>query len=230
VNNDKLKLMGYPADGNGTIQPGLAQALKLPTAGIAPSKTSKMELEFNLKSDSAVTAPAATVTPQIDFTDKDTYNNATSVTVYDALGQDVALSYYFQKASNNTWNVFVTANGQAVNTDASGNPVKWKTLEFDTNTGKLTSPSPANALDLTISNTLIITDPTTGAETSRIVVPLATAVDISGATQYDQTFGVTNLTQNGYAAGQLTSIAVEADGIVLARYSNGQSKPAGQVE
>ncbi|MBZ8140147.1 flagellar hook protein FlgE [Rubrivivax gelatinosus] len=230
VNNEKLKLMGYPADGNGTIQPGLAQALKLPTAGIAPSATSKMELEFGLKSDSAVTAPAASVTPQIDFTDKSTYNNATSVTVYDSKGQDVALSYYFQKASNNTWNVFVTANGQPINTDASGKPVKWQTLEFDNNTGKLSSPSPANALDLTISNTLIITDPKTGAETSRIVVPLTTTVDMSGATQYDQPFGVTNLSQNGYAAGQLTSIAVEADGIVLARYSNGQSKPAGQIE
>jgi len=230
VNNEKLKLMGYPADGTGTIQPGLAEPLQLPTAGISPKVTSSMEIEFNLDADSAITAPASTVTPQIDFTDKDTYNNATSVTVYDSKGQDVALSYYYQKASNNTWNVYVTANGQPVNTDSSGNPVKWQTLTFDNTTGKLSSPSPADALDLTIENELIITDPDTGVETSRIVVPLATTVDFSGATQYDQTFGVTNLTQDGYAAGQLTSIAIEADGIVLARYSNGQSKPAGQLE
>jgi len=230
VNNEKLKLMGYPADGTGTIQPGLAEPLQLPTAGISPKVTSSMEIEFNLDADSAITAPASTVTPQIDFTDKDTYNNATSVTIYDSKGQDVALSYYYQKASNNTWNVYVTANGQAVNTDSSGNPVKWQTLTFDNTTGKLSSPSPADALDLTIENELIITDPDTGVETSRIVVPLATTVDFSGATQYDQTFGVTNLTQDGYAAGQLTSIAIEADGIVLARYSNGQSKPAGQLE
>lgn len=230
VNNEKLKLMGYPADGTGTIQPGLAEPLQLPTAGISPKVTSSMEIEFNLDADSAITAPASTVTPQIDFTDKDTYNNATSVTVYDSKGQDVALSYYYQKASNNTWNVYVTANGQPVNTDSSGNPVKWQTLTFDNTTGKLSSPSPADALDLTIENELIITDPDTGVETSRIVVPLATTVDFSGATQYDQSFGVTNLTQDGYAAGQLTSIAIEADGIVLARYSNGQSKPAGQLE
>lgn len=230
VNNEKLKLMGYPADGTGTIQPGLAEPLQLPTAGISPKVTSDMEIEFNLDADSAITAPASTVTPQIDFTDKDTYNNATSVTIYDSKGQDVALSYYYQKASNNTWNVYVTANGEPVHTDASGNPVKWQTLTFDNTTGKLSSPSPADALDLTIENELIITDPDTGVETSRIVVPLATTVDFSGATQYDQSFGVTNLTQDGYAAGQLTSIAIEADGIVLARYSNGQSKPAGQLE
>lgn len=230
VNNEKLQLMGYPADGTGTIQPGLAQPLRLPTAGIAPKVTSDMEIEFNLDADSPVTAPDAAVTPQIDFTNKKTYNNATSVTVYDSKGQDVALSYYYQKSANDTWNVYVTANGEPVHTDASGNPVAWQTLAFDNTTGKLSSPSPADALDLTIENELIITDPDTGAETSRIVVPLATTVDFSGATQYDQTFGVTNLTQNGYAAGQLTSIAIEADGIVLARYSNGQSKPAGQLE
>lgn len=230
VNNEKLQLMGYPADGTGTIQPGLAQPLRLPTAGIAPKVTSDMEIEFNLDADSPVTAPDAAVTPQIDFTNKKTYNNATSVTVYDSKGQDVALSYYYQKSANDTWNVYVTANGEPVHTDASGNPVAWQTLSFDNTTGKLSSPSPADALDLTIENELIITDPDTGAETSRIVVPLATTVDFSGATQYDQTFGVTNLTQNGYAAGQLTSIAIEADGIVLARYSNGQSKPAGQLE
>jgi flagellar hook protein FlgE len=43
-------------------------------------------------------------------------------------------------------------------------------------------------------------------------------------------FAVTNLTQDGYAPGQLTGIQVANNGIVQARYSNGQSKPAGQVE
>ncbi|HEU6455183.1 MAG TPA: flagellar hook-basal body complex protein, partial [Roseateles sp.] len=36
VNNDGLKLMGYPANGAGVIQPGTAQPLQLPTGGIAP--------------------------------------------------------------------------------------------------------------------------------------------------------------------------------------------------
>ena len=36
--------------------------------------------------------------------------------------------------------------------------------------------------------------------------------------------------QDGFAAGQLTAIVVESNGIITARYSNGQSRPAGQVE
>jgi flagellar hook protein FlgE len=37
-------------------------------------------------------------------------------------------------------------------------------------------------------------------------------------------------TQDGYPPGQLSGILVESNGIVTARYSNGQSKPAGQIE
>ncbi len=55
-------------------------------------------------------------------------------------------------------------------------------------------------------------------------------LDLSKATQFGSPFGVTDLPQDGYAAGQLTAITVESNGIVMARYSNGQSKPAGQVE
>jgi len=62
-------------------------------------------------------------------------------------------------------------------------------------------------------------------------VPI-TGIDLSvtGATQYGSQFGVTDLSQDGYAPGQLIGMQFESNGIVTARYSNGQSKPAGQVE
>ena len=53
---------------------------------------------------------------------------------------------------------------------------------------------------------------------------------MTGATQFGSTFGVTSMSQDGYTAGQLTSVTIEKDGIVTATYSNGQSKPAGQLE
>jgi flagellar hook protein FlgE len=56
------------------------------------------------------------------------------------------------------------------------------------------------------------------------------ALSFVGSTQYGSEFSVTNLSQDGYAPGSLTSIVVESTGIITARYSNGQSKPAGQVE
>ena len=54
-------------------------------------------------------------------------------------------------------------------------------------------------------------------------------LDVSGLTQYGSPFGVTDLSQNGYAPGQLAGIQFENDGTITARYSNGQTKAAGQV-
>jgi flagellar hook protein FlgE len=223
VNNDKLQLMGYPADGTGVIQPGLAKPLQLPTAGINPAPTTKVKLEMNLDSRSGITAPAAGTTPQINFSDPTTYNNATSLTVYDVKGQDVALTYYFQKTANDQWNVFATANGTPINgTVADPLPMTAAPIDFLADGSGPTT----NLSALPVSLTGTITN-TSGAS---IVTPLNFNLSLKGATQYGSGFGVTDLSQDGYAPGQLSGIAVEQDGIVTARYSNGQSKPAGQIE
>ena len=75
-----------------------------------------------------------------------------------------------------------------------------------------------------------IAGPITTSSGAEIVTPLDFTLSLAGATQYGTTFGVTDLKQDGYAPGQLTSVTVEEDGIITARYSNGQSKPAGQLE
>jgi flagellar hook protein FlgE len=218
VNNQAQRLMGYPADATGTIIYGSASALQMPTAGITPASTTKISMELNLDARSAVTVPG-TVSP-IDFTDPKTYNNATSVTAYDAKGQDVALTYYFQKAATDQWNVYVTANGTPIAT-AAGNPAASTTITFPANGGAPTAPLGTVALNIpAVTNA-------GGAQT--VAIP-GVLLNVSGATQYGSAFGVTDLSQDGYAAGQLIGVQIEGNGIITARYSNGQSKPAGQLE
>ena len=48
VNNQGSRLMGYPADAAGTIIPGAATALQMPTAGITPQVTTGIQMEMNL--------------------------------------------------------------------------------------------------------------------------------------------------------------------------------------
>jgi flagellar hook protein FlgE len=219
VNGQGNKLMGYAADGAGTILPGQAKPLQMPTAGITPSATSKIKLEMNLDARLAVTLPSSGA--PIDTSDPSTYNNATSLTVYDAKGQDVALTYYFQKASTDTWNVYVTANGTPLATDSSGNPARSTQIVFPANGSAPTSPSAPVTLAIPASTNAA------GATT----LPISgVALNLADATQFGSPFGVTDLSQNGYTAGQLVGIQFEGNGIVTARYSNGQSKPAGQVE
>lgn len=47
--------------------------------------------------------------------------------------------------------------------------------------------------------------------------------------QYGGNFGVNSLTQDGYSSGRLSGFNTSADGTILGRYSNGQSRALGQV-
>ena len=218
VNNQGSHLMGFPADATGTIIPGTATALQMPTAGITPQVTTGIQMEMNLDSRAGVTLPTAGA--PIDFADPSTYNNATSQTVYDVKGQEVALTYYFQKTGTDTWNVYVAANGTPLAT-SGGNPAPSTTITFPTNGGTPTAPAGTVALDIpSVSNAVgAVTVPITGV-----------ALDLSGATQYGAQFGVTDLQQDGYSAGQLIGAQIDANGVISARYSNGETRPAGQLE
>ena len=218
INNQLQRLLGYPASNNGAIQPGAATAIQLPTSGINPQVTSGIDMEFNLDSRAATTAPTAG--PQIDFTDPSTYNNATSLNVYDQRGQDVALTFYFQKSATDTWNVFVTANGTTVGGTALA-PTPVTTMTFPASGAAPTAPAAPIALNVPASTNA------NGAAT--LAIP-GIQLDLVSATQFGTGFGVTNMTQDGFAPGQLNSISIESNGIVMARYSNGQSRPAGQIE
>jgi len=234
VNNDGLKLMGYPANGAGVVQPGTAQPLQLPTSGIPPAVTTSLKMEFNLDSRLATTAPAGGT--GIDLTDSTTYNNATSMTVYDAKGQDVAVTFYFQKGETDpsgadTWYIYATANGtpfetdsdgNAIALDANGNPTTpYATLTFPPSGGAPSSPTAPITMDIPSGTS------TKGNMT--LAIP-GIQLDLTKVSENGSSFAVTALSQDGYSPGQLTGIQVANDGTVLARYSNGQSKPAGQVE
>lgn len=243
VNNDGLKLMGYPANGAGVIQPGTAQPLQLPTGGIPPAVTSSVKMEFNLDSRLKVTAPSNGTATGLDLKDSTTYNNATSLTVYDAKGQDVAVTFYFQKSAtsatgDDVWNVYATANGTPFDTDATGaaialdafgNPTTpYTTITFPATGG---SPSAILGSSATPPGAIPMNVPAGTSTRGNATLPIANIqLDLSKASENGSSFAVTNLTQDGYAPGQLTGIQVANNGVIQARYSNGQSKPAGQIE
>ncbi|MDH3208770.1 MAG: flagellar hook protein FlgE [Burkholderiaceae bacterium] len=219
VNSQGARLVGYLADIQGNIQPGNPQALVLPTVGITPEPTTEIGTEMNLDSRLAITLPTAG--PQLIVTDPATYNNATSMTVYDMKGQEVALTYYFQKSAPDEWNVYMSANGVSLQVDGAGDPMPVTTVQFSPDGSAPTSPVGPVLIDIpgTVTSNGALTEPILGV-----------ALNLNSTTQYGSLFGVTSLAQDGYAAGQLINVIIEESGVLMARYSNGQSKPAGQVE
>ncbi|MCC2957022.1 flagellar hook protein FlgE [Massilia sp. IC2-477] len=66
--------------------------------------------------------------------------------------------------------------------------------------------------------------PSTGSENT---MPIT--IDFDGTTQYGTKMSEKKLSQDGYAAGTLQRFSTGTDGTILGQYSNGQTKPLGQV-
>jgi flagellar hook protein FlgE len=201
-------LTGYAANASGAILPGALVNLQLSTADIAPAATSLANTLVNL--DSRATPP----TTAFSITDPTSYNSSTSMTVYDSLGNAQNYSLYFRKTAANTWDVYTSlTNAVGSATTAQG---LLTTLTFNTS-GALTAPAAP------VGEALSAADLGTGA------AALAFNIDFSGTTQFGSAFGVNAITQNGYASGRLTGFSIGDDGIVQARYSNGQNVAQGQI-
>lgn len=222
VNSRGQQLMGYAATPDGTIIPSTMQPLSLPQGAMAPAATSKVALGMNLDSRGPVTQPAGS--PAIDFSDPTTYNSATQATVYDVKGQQIGLTWYFQKTGADSWNVYAVANGRSIKDtvgDGSGDPQRVASLTFSSDGTKITSTTPAPV-------TIDVPSVSLGqGAMSEAITGLA--LDFKGSTQFGSAFAVSNLAQDGYAPGDMVSVNVDQAGIVSAKYSNNQTRAAGQV-
>ena len=224
VTNDGAQLMGYPTTTDGTRLSFEPEALKLPTsAPIGARQTENITAEMNLDARAAV---AATAVPPIPLT---TYG--TSLVAYDAQGVEIPVALYFTKTNpgaiagngTNTWDVFTSVNGSD---PTLSTPF---TLTFLSN-GQIdpASITPAPTLTLISPNDPTF-DPLNPGDASVATNPITVTLNLDNMTQYGTRFAVSDLSQDGYTAGELTGITIEDNGVITARYSNGESQAAGQV-
>jgi flagellar hook protein FlgE len=148
--------------------------------------------------------------------DATTYNNSTSLTIYDSLGSSHVASLYFQKVSPNTWNSYLTVDSAQV--PAAGTVLTQ--LQFDT-LGQLVAPVAVAPLALGQVTSAVFNP--AGAS------PMDLTFDFSVSSQYGGAFGVNKMTQDGYTSGRLNGFSTSSDGTILGRYSNGQSRSMGQM-
>ncbi|MFN3789736.1 flagellar hook protein FlgE [Massilia sp.] len=84
-----------------------------------------------------------------------------------------------------------------------------------------------NKVDSTAAGKLAVTLPVYPSTGSELTLPLT--IDYDGTTQYGTVTSEKKLIQDGYAAGNLQRFTTGQDGTILGQYSNGQTKPLGQV-
>ncbi|NTV86232.1 MAG: flagellar hook protein FlgE [Burkholderiaceae bacterium] len=200
VTSNGAQLTGYTANASGVLSTGSPAPLVINTADLAPQVTSEVNAVLNL--DSSVPAlPAAS----FNMNDPTTFHNSTSVSVYDSLGNQHTLQTYYVKTAAGAWSVFSSTDGAPA--AAAG------TLNFNSS-GALTTAMPM---------------PVSVAVTTGAATPFTVDIDYTGTTQFGSAFSVSTLNQDGFTSGRLAGFNIGPDGVILGRYTNGQSAVLGQV-
>ena len=211
------------ANGAITLHTGTNQNLSI-TSGGANATNALAAMGITAPVTKAMGTGTNTGTGQVIGSDITTFTNESisggAVTAYNAAGTPVNLQLRWAKADSaslgpghqDVWNLFYQTN-----TTATGNTVAWMNVGtnfvFNAN-GSLSSPS---GTSLNIPGVTV-----DGQSLGNLTMSIA-----SGAlTQFASSSGaatINGITQNGFAAGQLQSVAVNNNGIVVGTFSNGQN-------
>jgi flagellar hook protein FlgE len=228
VNNAGQRLTGFLGDGLGGVS-GQRGELRIDTSMAPPKTTSQVAAAMNLRASSV--APTTAWTQDYAFGDTPpaagTYNNSTSMSIYDNLGNSHELSLYFvmkdataDPTLANTWDVHALIDGVTVRAGDAAVGAPAGTVAFDRVTGKIASGSEIQINGWQPLNSI---GGINGAPPSNFTISL------DGSTQYASPFNVSSMTQDGCTAGNLTRIGIDGSGTITTYYSNNQSRALGQV-
>ena len=200
-NSQGKQLIAFSADASGNVT-GAASALQINTASIPPQATADMTLSLNL--DASESQPAIAFDPN----NPSSFNHSTSTTIFDSLGNSHLASFYYVKtAVDNQWESYTTVDGVTVSGPDN--------IQFSS-AGVLTVPATGTV------NVAAFTPAGGGAA-------MNLALNYSDTTQFGSPFAVNAISQDGFATGRLSGLDIDAEGIIFARFTNGQSRVEGQL-
>ncbi|APD85430.1 flagellar hook protein FlgE [Alteromonas sp. Mex14] len=237
VNSSGDNLMGFPVNPDGTSSStALSTTIptRVPDSSGSPRQTSEVDIKMNLPANGEYKTVA-----NFDPENQETYNAATSVTIYDSLGESHVMTYYFVRddtdttANPNDWRVFAAVDGTQVQFEGGFDSA---TLTFDSS-GDFVNQVPTLIRTEPLGSTTTSGTPqnaiTNGSDPDQKIIidfNLDTAQQtINEPTQFASGFEVTSLEQDGLAVGRLTGIDIDSDGLIRASFSNGTSEPISRV-
>lgn len=204
------QVQGYAAV-NGAITPGSAlTALRIPIGQtLAPQMTSNATMKINLNSGSA-----------------DGANFHATMQVYDSRGTTRTMDVTFTRLADGSFNATATIDGSPAqlssNGGAPGNaPVNFR---FDTN-GNLLNPTQFSIQpDQTqLDGAVLPSIEMNLRETNPDGTPGAFNI-----VSYARPSAYSASSQDGFPAGELSGSTTDPNGVILAIFSNGQTRPIGQ--
>lgn len=196
-------------DPDGLAGPQTAVAITASTVGIA---------SVGVGGSNVAASANGRVQVAFDPADGSSYNNSTSLTVYDSLGSPhLATMYYRKTGVPNIWEAYTYLDSTLINgVQANGSTQ----LTFGTN-GALTRLDGVSVPPTTV--TYPAYNPLNGAAN------ITLTMSYQGFSQYGGGFNVTSLLQDGYSTGKLSGVSIDETGVILARFSNGQANTLAQL-
>ena len=236
VDSNGARVQVLPVDSSGILSAsGISSAtnLQIPQTSGSPVATSAIQLGATLPSNADLPVNRvnySTTNPyKFDRFDSNSYNYSTATTVYDSSGNPQQATLYYVRTgvpdatatppvTTSTWDAHLFIGDQEASSDGS------------------TSTIPPAPLALTFDNTGALVSPTSTTQFSSVLpagagapISIKLTYDAANTRQASSTFTPGTITQNGKAAGQLTNISVDGNGLVAATFSDGSTKKLGAI-
>lgn len=195
--------------------------------GVIINSSGAIEIRGDPGEDNAITSVSIQAAGRTNFNSTMTFTEtqpakdvtfSTDITLYDDIGQEHILSLTFTKTTtSNLWNWEAHLSGSEVL--ISGNT---GTISFnpDGSLASFTYEGGANSLKF---------DPANGASPVSVVLDMGTINGFDGVTQLSAPSATLSKSQDGYAAGELVSIAIDTRGRIVGSFTNGVSQTLAQI-
>lgn len=186
VNSQGGHLLGFDVNDDGSsnsVSLSTAKPIRIPTASGAPQQTSEVDMRMNLPAGAQYITDAP---GNFDPDDPLTYNNSTSVTVFDSLGESHIMTYYFIKedpsVAPNQWTMFAAIDGKVI--DLAEDPVVQAAADAAVTTAQATVTT-AQGVFTTAQTTLGTAQATLATEEANVVAAQAVFDAIPAPTPAD---------------------------------------------
>ena len=236
VDSNGAYVQVLPVDSSGVLSAtGISSAanLQIPATAGQPVATSAMQLSVTVPSNADLPKNRVNYNTANPYAfnrfDSNSFNYSTSTTVYDSAGNPQQATIYYVRTSipnptatppvtTSTWDAHLFIGDQEASSDGNVNtsPAAPLQMTFDNN-GQLQSPSGTTQFSAVLP------------AGSGAPIAIGLTFDGSNTRQASSTFTPGSITQNGKAAGQLTNVSVDGNGLVSATFSDGTTKKLGAI-
>lgn len=219
VTNDNQRVQGYQADEHGKILNKTGD-IKFPRALIPAKATTELKLDLNLDSR---------MEPTKKFDPKDPYmtsHYSTGLEIFDSQGNKHLVTMFFNKIADREWEYRGLVDGKEVTGGEAGElaEVVRGRVTFNED-GKLQSQ------EVTDSNFNFVGG---AKQDQEIKIRFGDAIadggtGLEGTKQYGKESDLISWGQDGAAAGTITNLSFNDEGVLTALYSNGEARDLAQI-